>query len=252
MLAPRKHTSQIITYSTGGVPRAFRLHSYTNSTCISIKKNLHNFAYLAFFCQHYFSKVESERQGSAAKWENGWPIKWARKLEASEAASGGPRIWRLCIQKFKTQKQNGYFIPIVHTYTFDYTFKYYGVAKLIGIQWIHMHTKWARPWKQQGRIKAERLKVWRSKGSLFNWLWVLELSWLFNEPVIKWLVFFVLGLFMKWHDKWCWDVICIWIRWFLDKWWRAVLSILWSDVLFWMNILFWSDLKPNQIIRLNK
>jgi len=38
MLAPRKHTSQIITYSTGGVPRAFRLHSYTNSTCISIKK----------------------------------------------------------------------------------------------------------------------------------------------------------------------------------------------------------------------
>ena len=64
------------------------------------------------------------------------------------------------------------------------------------------------------------------------------------------LSFFVFGLFMKWLDKWCWVVICIWIWWFLDKWWQAVLNIMWSDPLFWRNVLFWSDLSLNQIIKL--
>ena len=43
--------------------------------------------------------------------------------------SGGPRIRRLCIQKFKTQKQNSYFILLISMYTFDYTLKYYKLAK---------------------------------------------------------------------------------------------------------------------------
>jgi len=33
-----------------------------------------------------------------------------------------------------------------YIYTFDYTFNYYRLAKIMGIQRIPLHTKCARPW----------------------------------------------------------------------------------------------------------
>ena len=48
--------------------------------------------------------------------------------------------------KIQDAKQNDCFILIINIYTFGYTFKYYRLAKIMGIQWIPSKTKWARPY----------------------------------------------------------------------------------------------------------
>ena len=51
----------------------------------------------------------------------------------------------------------------------------------------------------------------------------VELSWLSYYRVN---CLFCFWLFIEWLDKWCWAVICIWICWFLDKWYLVLINIL--------------------------